>query len=194
MILLLVGLILFFGSHSISIVAPLWRDRAVLHVRDYRWKGLYSLVTAAGLALLLLGYAQVRHRPPVLYVSPSWMRDVVFVLMLPVFPLLLAAYVPGHIRIATKHPLLVAVKLWATAHLLINGTLAEVLFFGSFLLWAIIDRISLKRRNVNPPVLRPPSALYDVIAVTVGLGLYVATIFWLHGVIIGAPLLASSSR
>jgi len=191
MILLLMGLILFFGSHSISIVAPLWRDRAVLHTGEHRWKGLYSLVSAAGLALLLVGYAQVRHRPPVLYVSPPWMRDVVFVLMLPVFPLLVAAYVPGHIRIVTKHPMLAAVKFWATAHLLVNGTLGEGLFFGSFLVWAIVDRISLKRRNVIPLARRPPSALYDVVAVVVGLGLYVAMIYGLHRLIIGVPLLGS---
>ena len=189
MILLLVGLILFFGSHSISIVAPLWHERAVLHMGEYKWKSLYSLVTAAGLALLLVGYGQVRHLPPVLYVSPAWMRDVAFVLMLPVFPLLVAAYVPGHIRVVTKHPMLAAVKLWATAHLLVNGTLAEVLFFGSFLIWAVIDRISVKRRNVSARAGRPPSALHDVIAVVVGLGLYVAMIIGLHRVIIGVPLL-----
>jgi len=189
MILLLLGLILFFGSHSISIVAPMWRDRAVLHMGEYKWKTMYSLVSAAGIALLLIGYGRVRHLSPVLYLSPSWMREVVFVLMLPVFPLLLATYLPGHIRIVTKHPMLAAVKLWATAHLLVNGSLADVLLFGSFLLWAIIDRIAVKRRTVTPRTRRAPSALYDVIAVTVGLGLYVATIMDLHRVIIGVSLI-----
>lgn len=189
MILLLLGLILFFGSHSISIVAPIWRDRAVLHMGEYKWKSLYSLVSGIGLALLLVGYAQLRHLPRVLYGSPSWMRDVVFVLMLPVFPLLIATYVPGHIRIASKHPMLIAVKLWASAHLLVNGTPADVLLFGSFLVWAIIDRIAIKRRHVNLSARRPPSTLYDVIAVVVGLGLYGAMIMGLHRVIIGVPLI-----
>src|SRR5580658_1639832 len=99
MILLLGGLILFLGSHSISIVAPFWRDRTVLHMGEGTWKVTYSLVSVAGFILLLFGYAQVRHVTPVLYVSPGWMREVVFVLMLPVFPLLVAAYVPGHIRV-----------------------------------------------------------------------------------------------
>jgi uncharacterized membrane protein len=108
--------------------------------------------------------------------------------MLPVFPLLVAAYVPGHIRVVTKHPMLAAVKLWATAHLLVNGSLADVLLFGSFLIWAIVDRIALKRRVVVARPQRAPSALYDVIAVVVGLALYAATIFRLHAWVIGLAL------
>ncbi len=109
--------------------------------------------------------------------------------MLPVFPLLFATYLPGRIRTAVKHPMLVATKTWALAHLLANGMLADVLLFGGFLAWAVADRISLKRRVVRPVAGAPPSPWNDAIAIVGGLALYGITLFWLHRVLIGVPLL-----
>jgi uncharacterized membrane protein len=168
MLMLLAGLILFFAPHSVAVVAPSWRNRIVMHLRPRAWKGLYSLVSAAGLILMVLGFVHARRAPVVLYVSPAWLRDVTWVMMLPVFPLLIAAYLPGRIQRAAKHPMLAAIKLWATAHLLVNGTLADVLAPGA-----------------------PPSRYNDFIALLLGLGLYVAFIYRLHGLIIGVPLLAA---
>jgi uncharacterized membrane protein len=191
MLMLLAGLILFFAPHSVAVVAPSWRNRIVMHLRPRAWKGLYSLVSAAGLILMVLGFVCARRAPVVLYVSPAWLRDVTWVMMLPVFPLLIAAYLPGRIQRAAKHPMLAAIKLWATAHLLVNGTLADVLLFGSFLVWAIAVRISIKRRVPVPAPGAPPSRYNDFIALLLGLGLYVAFIYRLHGLIIGVPLLAA---
>ena len=180
MLMMVAGLILFFGPHSIAIVAPRWRDRALLHLGAGTWKGVYSLISAAGLALLLLGFARARAAPVVLYVSPAWLYYVTWLLMLPVFPLLLAAYLPGRIRTAARHPMLVAVKLWASAHLLVNGTLPDVLLFGSFLAWAVLDRISLKHRPPQAAKTLPASRWNDAIAIVLGLAAYVAMVLWLH--------------
>ena len=127
-----------------------------------------------------------RQAPLVLYSPPTWLRHVALLLMLPVFPLALAAYLPGRIRTATKHPLLAAVKFWALAHLLANGALADVVLFGGFLLWAVADRISLKHRP--PPVLQTaaPGRWNDAIAVVLGLAIYVLVIGWAHVRLFGA--------
>jgi uncharacterized membrane protein len=190
MLALIVGLILFFGPHSVAIVAPYWRDRMLLFVGDGSWKAVYGLISGLGFILMLLGFAHARQMPIVLYAPPCWLRPVTFVLMLPVFPLLLAAYLPGAIQAKTKHPMLAAVKFWATAHLLAIGTLADVLLFGSFLLWAIIDRISLKRRTKAPPPRAPPTRYNDLIAVVLGLALYAVFVFRLHLMLIGVSPLA----
>ena len=189
MLLLIAGLILFFGLHSLAIVAPYWRERMLLFVGTGTWKGIYALLSGLGFILMLVGYAHARQMPVVLYVPPGWLRDISFLLMLPVFPLLLAAYLPGAIQAKAKHPMLAAVKLWATAHLLAIGTLPDVLLFGSFLLWAIVDRISLKRRVTNRPVRASAWCLNDAIAIVLGLALYAGFLFRLHTLLIGvSPL------
>jgi uncharacterized membrane protein len=189
MLTLIVGLILFFGPHCVAIVAPYWRDRMLLFVGAGAWKAVYSVLSVTGFVLMVVGFAHARQVPVVLYVPAGWLRYLTFALMLPVFPLLLAAYLPGAIQKKTKHPMLAAVKLWATAHLLAAGTLADVLLFGAFLLWAIVDRVSLKRRVKAPPPHAPPSRFNDLIAVVLGLALYVLFLFRLHAMLIGvAPL------
>jgi len=181
MSLLVAGLILFLGVHSVSIVAPAWREAQIARRGERTWKGLYALVSLAGLLLLIYGYGVARHAPVVLYTPPVALRHVALVLMIPVFPLFIAAYFPGRIQRSAKHPMLLAVKFWATAHLLANGTLADVLLFGGFLLWAVADRISVKRRAVPHAVPgAPPSPLNDVIAVIGGLAVYLAFVFWIH--------------
>ena len=190
MFLLVLGLVLFLGVHSVSIVAPSWRDAQVQRRGEAVWKGLYALAAIAGLALLVHGYGAARQAPVLLYAPPSSLRHLALLLMLPVFPLLLAAYLPGRVQRIAKHPMLLAVKLWAAAHLLANGTLADVLLFGSFLLWAVADRISVKRRAVPRSVPgAPPGALNDIVAVAGGLLLYVGFVFWAHVWLIGvSPL------
>lgn len=177
---LLAGLLLFFGTHVVSIVAPAWRNRMVARLGEMPWKGLYSLVSIAGFVLMIYGYGITRHDPVVLYVPPAWMRYATAILMLPVFPLLLAAYFPGRIKAALKHPMLAATKFWALAHLLANGMLGDVALFGSFLAWAVADRISFKRRTQGPIAGAPPGKFNDAIAVAGGLALYVVFFNWLH--------------
>jgi uncharacterized membrane protein len=190
MLILIAGLIVFLGAHSIAIVAPHWRNRMVLLIGEGTWKGTLGLLNLVGFILIVVGFVHSRQAPVLLYVPPAWLRHVTFLLMLPVFPLLIAAYLPGKIRARSKHPMLVAVKLWATAHLLANGMLADVLLFGSFLLWAIIDRISLKRRAPAPIRNTPPSGYYDLLAVVLGLALYGLFLFKLHAVLFGVSPLA----
>lgn len=185
---LIVGLILFLGVHSIAIVAPDWRDRAVARLGRGRWQAACSVIAAVGLVFVVLGYAAARGQTAILYVPPRWMQAITTTLMLPVFPLLLAAYLPGVIRTALRHPMLVAVKLWALAHLLANGSLADVLLFGSLLAWAVADRISLKRRAPRPVPSLPAGRFNDLIAVGGGIVLYVAMLHGGHAWLIGMPL------
>ena len=130
MIAFVVGLVLFLGIHSISIVAPDWRGAQVQRRGEGPWKGLYSVVSLASFVLMLYGYGLARAAPVVLWTPPPFLRHVTWLLMLPVFPLLLSAYLPGRIQAAAKHPMLLAVKIWATAHLLCNGTAADVILFS----------------------------------------------------------------
>ena len=192
MLVLVVGLVIFLGVHSVSIVAPGWRTATVARLGERPWKGLYSLASGVGLALVIVGYGMARRDPVVLYTPPAALRHLALLVMLPVFPLLFAAYLPGRIRAAVKHPFLLAVKLWAFAHLLANGMLADVLLFGAFLAWAVADRISVKRRSADEAhevPAAPPGAANDAIALIGGLAVYAVFIVWAHRWIIGvSPL------
>ncbi len=188
MLMLVAGVVLFFVPHSVSIVAPYWRDRMVLMYGETQWKSTYSVVIAAGIALQVLGFIGASQTPVVLYVAPAGLRPASFVLMLPVFPLLLATYLPGRILASVKHPMLTAVQLWAAAHLLSDGTLPAVVLFGAFLVWAVIDRLSLQRR-VQTPIRRARAGRFnDFTAVTLGLVLYALFLWRLHAWIFGVPL------
>ncbi len=185
--ILVVGLVLFLGVHSVGIVAPAWRERMLERLGEKRWKGVYTLVSLAGFLLLIYGYGQARQQPIVLWSPPIGLRHLTLLLLLPVFPLVFAAYLPGRIKAALKHPMLLAVMLWAAAHLLANGTLADLLLFGGFLAWALADRLSFTRRPPQQIQTAPPSRANDAIAVVLGLGLYVVFGVWLHPILIGVP-------
>ena len=186
---LIVGLVLFLGVHSVSIVEPMARDRWAGALGENGWKGLYSVLSLAGLVLIAMGYGAAREAPVILYTPPAGLRHLAALLMLPVFILLLAAYLPGRIQRAARHPMLAAVKFWALAHLLANGSLADVLLFGGFLAWAVADRISVKRRaaaglRVGPPLkLSGPDR--DLWAVIGGLLVYGVFAGWAHGALFG---------
>jgi len=186
----LVGLILFFGSHSVSIVAEPWRDRMVARLGESRWQGLYSLVSLLGFGLIVWGFGPARQSGIQLYLPPLWLHHVTFLLMLPVFPLLIATYLPGRIQALTRHPMLLATILWSAGHLLANGGFADVLLFGSFLIWAVDDRLSMARRVQRPIQQLPAGRLNDVIAAIGGLALYALFIFWAHARLFGVSPLA----
>jgi uncharacterized membrane protein len=186
---LILGLILFFGAHSVAIVSPGARDALAAKLGPQLWRIAYSLVSLAGFVLIVRGYAAARLDPQVVYTPPVFLRHVTALLMLPVFPLLLAAYLPGRIQTATKHPMLAATKAWALAHLLANGMLADVLLFGGFLAWAVLDRVSLGKRPPKVLPMAPQSKFNDAIAVAGGLVLYGVFVMWAHVRLIGvAPL------
>ncbi len=190
MLVLFLGLLIFLGTHSIGIVAPLWRDRVKFHWGPERWRITYSVLSVIGFVLLLYGFSEARRNPTVLYSPGFGLRSAARVLMVPVFPLLFAAYLPGRIQRTLKHPMLAAVKLWALAHLLANGTAADVVLFGSFLVWAVFDRIALKRHPKPAPAALPYSGWNDLIAVVLGLALYAWTLAWLHARLFGVSPLA----
>lgn len=193
MSVLILGLLLFLGVHSVAIVAPGVRERWVGRLGENAWKGLYSLVSALGLGLIVWGYTLAREDPVWVYSLPAGMRHLAALLMLPVFVLLLAAYLPGRIQRMARHPMLLAVKLWALSHLLAQsatgGSLADLLLFSGFLLWAVADRVSLRRRQqAGPPrsvPALPASGANDLIAVIGGLALYGLMVAWAHAFLFG---------
>ncbi|WP_436640724.1 NnrU family protein [Microbaculum sp. FT89] len=191
MFVLIAGLAIFLIGHSAKIVAPGWREGVIARYGDNAWKGVYSLVALVGFVLIVWGYGLARQDPVVLYSPPVWTRHLALVLMMPVFVMLAAAYIPGRIKTTLKHPMLAAVKLWAVAHLLANGTLADVLLFGSFLAWAVCDRISLKRRPEVPQITGlSPAPANDVVALVIGATLYVVFLVFLHEWLFGVSPLA----
>lgn len=187
MAILILGLVIFLGVHSVRIFAPAWRDARIASMGEGRWKGIYSLVSLVGLVVLIWGYALARPLAPVLYVTPFWMVHLQLLLMALSFICLAASQLPaGRIKPMLKHPMLVGVKLWAFGHLLVNGDLASVLLFGTFLAWAVIDRISAKRRNA--PIPAPGPVSNDILAVVIGLVVYGLFIWKLHEWLIGVPV------
>lgn len=186
---LIVGLILFLGLHSLSIVNEPLRNRLHTSMGEAAFKGLFSLASLIGLVLIIWGYGAARLDPTVIYTPPGWLRHLAMLLLIPVFPLLFATYFPGRIKAKLGHPMLVAVKLWALAHLLANGMLHDLLLFGAFLAWAVADRISLKRRNQRPIATLPAAKANDAIAIVGGLAVYVVIVFWAHQWLFGvAPV------
>lgn len=189
MLILILGLILFLGIHSVRIFAPGLRDAQIGAHRLGRWKGIYSLVSFAGLVLIVWGYGVARQTAPILYEPPVWTRHLNLLLMVFAFVALAASQLPaGRIKAALKHPMLIAVKIWALGHLLANGDLAALLLFGTFLAWAVFDRISVKRRGDAGPM--PGPIKWDVAAIVIGLGFYALFAFVLHEWLIGVPVIA----
>jgi uncharacterized membrane protein len=188
MTLLIIGIVVFLGLHLLPTVSSL-RAKLAGRLGENGYKALFSLFSIAGFVLLVHGFAKA----PVVQVwsPPSGTRWVAIVLMLPAFVFLVAAYVPGRIKATVKHPFLVAIKIWALAHLMANGDLASIILFGSFLAYAVFDRITLKRREATGLITVPATGLprNDLIAVVLGVVLYVVFLVWLHSLLIGtAPL------
>ena len=189
--ILVLGLVLFLGVHSVRIVADGWRTQTLARVGEMPWKGLYSLVSAVGLALIVWGYGLTRQQPVVLWVPPIGMRHAAALLTLIAFVLLAAAYVPRNaIKARLHHPMVLGVKVWALAHLLSNGNLADVLLFGSFLLWAVLSfRAARQRDRAMNTGYAPGTAAGTGVAVVVGAVAWVGFAFWAHAWLIGvAPL------
>jgi uncharacterized membrane protein len=187
MTLLIAGLLVFLGVHSLRIVADPWRGRQVARWGLGPWKGVYSLVSLIGFALIVWGYGVARGAPVVVWVPPTWTRHLAALLTLPAFVLLAAAYVPGNgIKAAIGHPMIAGVKLWAFAHLLANGNLADIVLFGAFLAWAIADFVASRRRDrVAGTVAARGTAGRSLVAVAVGFVAWGVFAFALHGPLIG---------
>ena len=184
---LILGLLLFLGVHSVRIFADGWRSRTIARLGEGPWKGLYTLLSLAGLALIVWGFGQARATPIVLWATPVWARHLAALLMLLSLVLLAAAYVPGNqIKARLHHPMVLGVKVWAGAHLLANNTLAELLLFGGFLAWAVLNFRAARQRDRATGVVyaagKPGPTLG---AVAAGLLAWVVLAFWAHGWLIG---------
>ncbi|MGI9134671.1 MAG: NnrU family protein [Rhodoferax sp.] len=184
---LLLGLFLFLGVHSLRMLAPGWRSGCITRLGPAGYKGLYSLCAGLGFALVVWGFAQAREAPLMLWVPPAAMRHLAALLTLVAFVLLAAAYVPRNaFKARLHHPMLLAVKTWAVAHLLANGTLSHVLLFGAFLVWAVCDFVSVQRRDRAGAVVYAPGSTAGTLAsVLLGALAWALFAFWLHGHWIG---------
>ena len=184
---LLIGLLIFLGAHSVRIFAEPWRQARIARMGAGAWKGVYSLVSLAGFALIVWGYGMARAVPVELWAPPAWARHASSLLNLGAFVLLAAAYVPrNRIRAAVGHPMVAGVKLWALAHLLSNGRLADVVLFGAFLAWAVLDyRAARARDRASGARAAPGSLAGDVATVAVGAVATAAFALWLHAPLIG---------
>lgn len=187
MALLIVGLVLFLGIHSVRIVADGWRTRQRARLGENGWKGLYSLVSIVGFVLIVWGFGLARQHPVLLYVPPLALRHLNALFTLLAFILVVAAYVPAnHFKARLGHPMLAGVKVWAFGHLLAIGMLHDVVLFGAFLLWAIVDFVSARRRDRAAGVVYPAGTVKgDAIALVAGIVLWAVFAFWLHGWLIG---------
>lgn len=193
MMLLIVGLILFLGIHLLP-TSPEARAGFRERLGEGPYKAVFSLISLIGLVVIVLGYHKMQLHPgknPILWDPPTWTRHLAALLTLPAMIFLVASQIPSRIRTALKHPMLIAIKTWALAHLMANGDLASLILFGSFLAFAVYDRISVKRRGTLGPLgpAQPTSPLNDMIVVALGVALYAALLFGGHEWLIGvAPL------
>jgi uncharacterized membrane protein len=184
---LIIGLIVFFGLHSVRVFAEPWRVRQIAALSESRWKSLYSLASIASLALMLWGFSMVRVGGPVVWSPPKALHYVTGVLVLVSFVLLAAAYVPGtKIKAATGHPMTLGIKTWAFAHLLSAGSLADILLFGSFLVWSVLVYAAARRRDRAAGAQRPEGKwARDMLAFAIGALAWVAVVAWVHQWLVG---------
>jgi len=192
MLVLILGLVIFLGSHSVRIADRGFRRRMIARLGEGPWKGLYSAVSLVGLILIVWGYGLSRIDPVVLWNPPIWTKHIAVLLMLPALVLFAAFLVPaGRIKARLGHPMILSVKVWALAHLLANGTLADLIIFGSLLVWAIADFAASRRRDRAAGTVRiagPPRN--DALAAGVGVLIWAAFIWRVHEWLIGVSPLA----
>jgi uncharacterized membrane protein len=190
LLVMILGLILFFGVHTLTTQRDL-RAQVIGSIGESSYKIGYTLASVAGLALVTWGFANYRATGWIdVWNPPTAFKHITVALMLPAIILVVASYIRGRIYTTLKHPMLTGIKLWAAAHLLANGDLGSIILFGSFLAWAVFDRISLKRRpDAGAPPIPVGGATNDLIAIAVGSIAYLALAFAFHPVVIGVPVI-----
>ena len=187
MLYLILGLILFLGIHSTRIFADPWRTKQIARFGAGGWKGLYTLFSLVGFGLIIWGYGEARQAPMILWNPPVAMRHVAALLTMISFILVVAAYVPRNkVKAKLGHPMYAGVKLWAFAHLLANGSLADVLLFGGFLAWSVMGFVVSRKRDRANGVKYPAGELVMTgLVVMIGIAAWAAFALWAHGVLIG---------
>lgn len=191
MLLLIIGLIVFLGIHAVTLFNPALRQQIIAQRGRIAWRAIFSVISLAGLVLIIYGYGQARMNPTNLWFPPAGLRHLALILTLIAFVLMAATYVPNN-RIKAKmgHPMYLGIKTWALAHLLANGTLADVLLFGSFLAWAIAGFAVQRRRDRTAGVIRPAGTLSgDIMTIVAGVVVWAVIVMFLHTWLIGvSPL------
>jgi uncharacterized membrane protein len=192
LLVLILGLILFFGVHTLTIQRKL-RAQVIVATGEGGYKIGYTLASFAGLALIIWGFALYRATGWIdVWNPPTFLKHITVGLMLPAVIMVVASYIRGRIYTTLKHPMLTGIKLWAASHLLANGDLGSIILFGSFLAWAVYDRISLKSRSdAGAPPIPVGGPGNDLIAIAVGLVAYLALAFAFHPVVIGVPVVGA---
>lgn len=187
MAILILGLVLFLGVHSIRIVADGWRTATIGRIGELPWKAVYALLSIVGFVLIVWGFGLARQQPVQLWLPPRGMRHLASLLTLIAFILLAAAYVPRNaIKARLHHPMVLGVKVWALAHLLANGNVAHVVLFGAFLVWAVLSfRAARARDRVAHTVYPAGTPAGTAITVVVGAAAWAVFAFWAHGLLIG---------
>ena len=191
MLYLVLGLVVFLGTHSLRIGGDARRDALRARLGEARFKTAYSLLSVSGLILVVYGFGVARETPLVLWTPPAGVRHLTFLLTLIAMVLMVAAYVPRNsIRARLRHPMVLSVKVWALAHLLVNGTLAHLVLFGGFLLWSVLVFRASRQRDRALEIEYPAGEVVPT-AITAGLGLllWLVMLGWLHGILIGVRLL-----
>lgn len=190
MALLVVGLLLFLGTHSVRIFADDWRSSQRNRFGEMRWKAVYSLISILGFILIVWGFGRARYEPTFLWMPPAGMLHLTSLLTLIAFVLIAAAYIPrNHIKSTVHHPMALGILLWATGHLLANGTLADVILFGSFLIWSVLSFKAARRRDALKPTPYPVGTISGTaLCIIAGMAIWVAFAFRLHTILIGVPL------
>jgi uncharacterized membrane protein len=189
LLVMILGLILFLGVHTLTTQRKL-RAQAIATMGEGGYKIGYALASFAGLALIVWGFAQYRATGWInVWNPPTALKHITVALMLPAVIMVVASYIRGRIYTTLKHPMLAGIKLWAASHLLANGDLGSIILFGSFLAWAVYDRISLKHRtDAGGPPIPVGGPGNDLIAIAVGVVAYLALAFAFHPVVIGVPV------
>jgi uncharacterized membrane protein len=188
LLILVLGLAVFIGVHLVTTRRD-YRAALIARFGEGPYKALYSVLSIVGVVLIGWGFARYRAQGYIpVWEPPRWTRHVTVALVWPAIICIVAAYIPGGIKRTLKHPMLVGVKLWAVAHLVSNGDLGSIILFGGILAWAVVDRISLKRRSdPGGPVIPVGGMAKDILAVLVGTVIYLALGFWFHPYVIGVP-------
>jgi uncharacterized membrane protein len=189
LLVMILGLVLFFVAHSFTTKRKA-RAAVIARLGERTYKILYSLVSLAGLVLIVQGFGHYREAGIWnVWEPPTFLKDITVVFMMPAVILFVASYIRGRIFAAIKHPMLASITLWAAGHLLANGDLGSIILFGSFLGWAVYDRISLKHRtDSGGPPIPVGGVTKDLIAVAVGVAAYLALAFYSHPVVVGVPM------
>jgi uncharacterized membrane protein len=190
LLVLIIGLIVLLGAH-VFVTFRDARERMIGRIGHNGYRALFSIVSIVGLALIVWGFAEYRaHEWLQIWSPPAFMRHITVLLMLFASIFMVAAFVPSHIKVRLKHPMLASVKTWALAHLLSNGDLGAIVLFGSFLAWGVYARIAAKKRGDVGTKTAPSGWTNDAIVIVVGIIVYLALGFAFHPYVIGVPAFA----